>query len=183
MDTSRKIICPIITVWVIFILNLFLNYFYVFTFRENIFDIKNKYYIHDRYSRYSGYNGFAFFSLLINCLIELIASILVSLSFEKKKQRLYLIGLIMSLIFAIYMTISFIIACVREYKNISSYDNYYTKTEKGIFIFNEIFQILMNWSQFGVLILYFNKVKQSFNKSYLNPVLITDFPNQIQPSE
>ena len=177
MDTSEKIICPAITVWVLFIANLFFNYLKMIAIIfSSIFDYR-------KYALETSYEKFEFSSLLINCLIELIVSILVSLSFEKKKQRLYLIGLIMSLIFAIYMTISFIIACVREYKNISSYDNYYTKTEKGIFIFNEIFQILMNWSQFGVLILYFNKVKQSFNKSYLNPVLITDFPNQIQPSE
>ena len=183
MNTSRKLICPIIAVWVIFILNLFINYFYFITLKQNIFDFHENYYGYIRYNgynRYSGYRGFIFFSLLINFLIELTASILISLSFEKKKQRLYLIGLIMSLIFCIYMTIFYIIAFINEYKNII---NYYRETEKRLFIFNNIFQILLQWSQFGVLIIYFNKVKQSFNQSYLNPVLITDFPNQIQPRE
>ena len=90
MDTSRKIICPIITVWVIFILNLFLNYIYLINIRPNIFDFHENYYYYlfrryDENSRYSGYNGFIFFSFLINFSIELAASIFISLSFEKKK--------------------------------------------------------------------------------------------------
>ena len=182
MDTSRKIICPIITVWVIFILNLFLNYIYLINIRPNIFDFHENYYYYyfrryDENSRYSGYNGFIFFSFLINFSIELAASIFISLSFEKKKQRLYIIGLIMSLIFGLYMTTLRTIFLIKNYKY------YDTEPEKGLFIFNNIFKILLQWSQFGVLIIYFNKVKQSFNQSYLNPVLITDFPNQIQQKE
>ena len=174
MDTSEKIICPVITVWVLFIANLFFYYLKMLVAIISIFVGGGKGFLE------ASYEKFEFFSLLINFLIELTASILVSLSFEKKKQRLYLIGLIMSLIFCIYMTIFYIIAFINEYKNII---NYYRETEKRLFIFNNIFQILLQWSQFGVLIIYFNKVKQSFNQSYLNPVLITDFPNQIQPRE
>ena len=175
MDTSEKIICPAITVWVLFIANLFFNYLKMIAIIfSSIFDYR-------KYALETSYEKFEFSSLLINCLIELIVSILVSLSFEKKKQRLYLIGLIMSLIFAIYMTIFFIIACVREYKNISKY--YYYRPDdnygelKATIIFNNIFQILMNWSQFGVLILYFNKVKSSFNLLNLSSNFIDNVNN------
>ena len=89
MNTSRKLICPIIAVWVIFILNLFINYFYFITLKQNIFDFHENYYGYIRYNgynRYSGYRGFIFFSFLINFSIELAASIFISLSFEKKNN-------------------------------------------------------------------------------------------------
>ena len=71
MDTSEKIICPSFTVWIIFITNLVLFY-------SNLI---NGNYIYYEYYKYS---AFQFFSLLINCIIELISSVLVTISFEKK---------------------------------------------------------------------------------------------------
>ena len=175
MDTSEKIICPVITVWVLFIANLFFYYLKMLVAIISIFVGGGKGFLE------ASYEKFEFFSLLINFLIELTASILVSLSFEKKKQRLYLIGLIMSLIFDIYMTIFFIISFMREYKNII---NYYTEYyfNSSIYremiatsIFTNLFQMLMQWSQFGVLMIYLSKVKQSFNQSDLSPGLV-DIP-------
>ena len=80
MDTSEKIICPVITVWVLFIANLLFNYLKMFAIIISIFvrggiDLLE-----------TSYNKFEFSSLLINFLIELTASILISLSFEKKNN-------------------------------------------------------------------------------------------------
>ena len=208
MDTSGNLKCPAITVWVLFTLNIFLNYQNILVigiiFYSNIIkltytkiDINNKYnnYNNDKYNNYYNFYGnmesyinFIFSSLIINCVIELIASILVSLSLEMRKFRLYLIGLIMSLIFDIYMTTYIIISSSKEFEIFFKYEDIYNQAGlkfkgKGSYIFNIIFQILIQWIQSVVLIIYFKKVKQSFNKSYLNPVLITDVPNQIQPSE
>ena len=87
----------------------------------------------------------------------------------------------MSLIFGIYMTIFFIIAFIRDYKIIFQYykDYYFNGSNFremiATSIFNYLFQILVQWSQFGVLMIYFSKVKQSFNQSDLSPGLV-DIP-------
>ena len=167
MNTNGKIVCPTVTVWVVFIINFFFNYV------NAIFSITplNIYrYIYSE-DQFSGFNGFIFFSLLINCLIHLAASILVTMSFEKKSQRFYTIGLIMTVILDIYMTVYFITYCVK------SYNSYYYYKLRGRYIFDTIFQILMQWSQFGILMLYLNKVKSSFSNSYLNSGLVSDSSN------
>ena len=169
MDNSGKIMCPTITVWIIFMVNFSLYYYGIIDLNyDNIPD------------KTDGYFWFLFFSLIIISLIELIASILVTISLETKNQRLYLIGLIMILIFDVLFTIYIIIISINSYGKIQSYKEY---PKKGIFIFNIIIQILMEWSQFGVLIAYFKKVKLSFNQSYLNPGFISGSPNQILSSE
>jgi len=147
MDTSEKIMCPTFTVWIIFITNLVLFY-------SNLINGEYIYY------KYYKYYPFQFFSLLINCIIELIASILVTISFEKKKYCLYLSGLIMSLIFDIFMTIIIIIIIYRK-----------------TFLINDILLILIEWSLFTVLMIYNKRVKLLFKEtnSFLN-----DFPNEIQ---
>ena len=156
MDTSEKIMCPTFTVWIIFITNLVLFY-------SNLINGEYIYY------KYYKYYPFRFFSLLINCIIELIASILVTISFEKKKYCLYLSGLIMSLIFDIFMTIFIIIISIRIY------DDYYA----GYFIISRIFVILIEWSLFTVLMIYNKRVKSLFNKSYLYPSFLNGFQNEI----
>ena len=148
MDSSEKIICPTITVWVVFVANLVSFYSYLI--------------ISDRlYYRFYKY-AFEFFSLLINCLIELISSILVTISFEKKKYCFYLSGLIMSLIFDIFMTIFIIIIYSRD-----------------ILIISGILLIIIEWSLFTVLMIYNKRVKSLFNKSYLYPSFLNGFQNEI----
>ena len=166
MNANGKIVCPTVTVWVVFILNFFFHYYkYIAILSIKPIDRSNS--ITDIFS---GFNGFLFFSLLINCLIHLAASILVTMSFEKKIQRFYTIGLIMTVVFDVYMTVYFIIYCTKNYNS--------PKIKlKGIFIFDTIFQILMQWSQFGILMLYLNKVKSSFSNSYLNSGLVSDSSN------
>ena len=178
MDTSEYIICPSITVWSIFIINIFFNYISMITVGINIFQYNS--YGYNRYGELMPYYRFIFSSLLINFLIELVASILVSLSFEKKNKRFYIIGLIMTLVFAIYMTVYFIITWVQDYKSISLR---YRDQMKVPLALNRIIQILIEWSKFGVLMLYFNKIKSAFNNSESSQGLISDFPNQIQPNE
>ena len=148
MDSSEKIMCPTITVWVVFVANLVSFYSYLI--------------ISDRlYYRFYKY-AFEFFSLLINCLIELISSILVTISFEKKKYCFYLSGLIMSLIFDIFMTIFIIIIYSRD-----------------ILIISGILLIIIEWSLFTVLMIYNKRVKSLFNKSYLYPSFLNGFQNEI----
>ena len=123
-------------------------------------------------------------SLIINCIIEFTSSILVTLSLEMQNKRLYLIGIILSLIFNIYMTIYFSAVGAHDYKLLFNTENPTVKYPdfrggKGAFIFNMIFHILIQWIQSGVLIAYFNKVKSSFNKPYLNPVFTQDSPDLI----
>ena len=150
MNSSEKIMCPTITVWVVFIANLVSFYSYLI--------------INDRlYYRIYKY-AFEFFSLLINCLIELISSILVTISFEKKKYCLYLSGLIMSLIFDIFMTIFIIIKIIYS---------------RGYFLISGILLILIEWSLFTVLMIYNKRVKSLFNKSYLYPSFLNGFQNDI----
>ena len=178
MVNSGKIMCPTITVWIIFMVNFTLYYYGIIDFNYGILHEKT-----------DGSFWFLFFSLIIISLIELIASILVTISLETKNQCLYLIGLIMILIFDVLFTIYIIMIGIKSYDNIDNIDNfnniksYKEYPKNGIFIFNIIVQILIEWSQFGVLIAYFNKVKLSFNQSYLNPGFITGLPNQMLPSE
>ena len=52
------------------------------------------------------------------------------MSFEKKIQRFYTIGLIMTVVFDVYMTVYFIIYCTKNYNS--------PKIKlKGIFIFED----------------------------------------------
>jgi len=132
------------------------------------------------------------FYKLINCIIELIASIIVTHSFKTKKKSLYIIGLIISIIFDICMTTYIIIIFKEQYYNLfGRFENIpdFDKNIKNIvrirrkFIFNMIFHILIQWIQPGVLIAYYNKVKTSFDQPDLSPVLIDDCPSQITPTE
>ena len=107
---------------------------------------------------------------LIPFKIELISSILVTISFEKKKYCLYLSGLIMSLIFDIFMTIFIIIHIIIDY--------YYYN---AIFLISRILLILIEWSLFTVLMIYNKRVKSLFNKSYLYPSFLNGFQNEITP--
>ena len=153
MDSSEKMMCPTITVWIVFVVNLVLFY--------SIFIMGDYRY----YRYYRIYYVFQFFLLIINCLIELISSILVTISFEKKKYCLYLSGLIMSLIFDIFMTIFIIMSIIY----------------REILIISDILLILIEWSLFTVLMIYNKRVKSLFNKSYLYPSFLNGFQNEITP--
>ena len=178
MDTSEHIICPSITVWMIFLFNIYFNYYFIFSIGGIIFQ-------KDSDSKDIDMPSFRFMfsSLLINFFIELVASILVSLSFEKKNKRFYIIGLIMILVFDILMTIYIIISWIKFYKIFSLLLGKESKELNVPLALNRIFLLLINWIKFGVLMLYFNKVKSSLNNSDSSQGLISDFPNQIQPNE
>ena len=85
----------------------------------------------------------------------------------------------MSLIFGLYMTIYISITWNYEYELYFSY-YYYDENSRGMkatFIFNKLFQILIQWSQSGVLLLYFKKVKSSFTQSDLSQDFVSDSLN------
>ena len=144
MDNPDKIKCPIITVWIIFILNIFCI---------DHLDIDYHYRLYTIFS----------IILIIIIIIDLIGCIFVTLSFENNKYSFYLTGLIMTTIFNVLMTIEIILYTRRYY-----------------LIFN-ILQIISNWSQLVVLLVYRKRVKSSFQHSHLNDNLIKDFPKEGQP--
>ena len=60
MNTNGKIVCPTVTVWVVFILNFFFHYYkYIAILSIKPIDRSNS--ITDIFS---GFNGFIFFSLI-----------------------------------------------------------------------------------------------------------------------
>ena len=145
MDNPEKIKCPIITVWIIFILNTFWVDSHIF------YDLPRRLYT------------IIPIILIIIILIDLIGCIFVTLSFEKNKYSFYLTGLILTTIFNVLMTIAIILFVYRYFL---------------IFI---IIQILADWSQLVVLLVYNKRVKSSFKHSHLNDNLINEFPKEAQP--
>ena len=151
-----EIICPIIIIWFIFILN-FVLIIPIYILEDYIYLINdNKNY------KYYKYVKFEIFLLIIIFLIQLFASLLVTFSFEKKKFSLYSSGLMISLLFDLFITIFFIIY----------FTNFIIIRERIFPLFKNIFDIVIEWCQFLVLIIYYKKVKSSFNKSYLKSSLI-----------
>ena len=150
MDNPEKIKCPIFTVWIIFILN-------IFWIDSQFF---NDYYGNIRYRVYSIFS----IILIIIILIDLIGCIFVTISFENNKYSFYLTGLIMTTIFNVLMTITATILFFGRY-----------------FLIFIIIQILADWSQLVVLLVYNKRVKSSFKNSHLNDNLIKEFPKEAQP--
>ena len=88
-----KIICPIIAIWVVFILKLSLLFnLYIFGYDYN-YNLKY-------YKIYP-------ISTIIDCIASLVASIFVTKSFELNKYGFYKTGLFIILGFAIPMTVIF----------------------------------------------------------------------------
>ena len=149
MDNPEKIKCPIFTVWIIFILN-------IFWIDSQFF---NDYYGNIRYRVYSIFS----IILIIIILIDLIGCIFVTISFENNKYSFYLTGLIMTTIFNVLMT-TLIILFTYKY-----------------FLIFDILQILIDWSQLIVLLVYNKRIKSSFKNSHLNDNLIKEFPKEAEP--
>ena len=150
MYDSEKIKCPIYTVWIVFILNIYFTNQYIL---ESVADIFGTYI-------------FLFLLLISIISIDLIASILVTLSFEKKKYCFYLTGLIMVSIFNLLMTIAILM-----------YGGNEKRSEKISYALLFTAQISMLWSQTIILYIYNKRVKSSFEKhSYLNTNLINELP-------
>ena len=76
----------------------------------------------------------------------------------------------MSLVFDIYITV---------YIFVVGEGRYYYRGKIRI-TFNTVLLALIEWTIFIVLIIYYKRVKSLFNKTYLNPSLINDFPSEIQ---
>ena len=95
----KKVICPIVTVWILFFMNLmfFLDYdlFYIY------------------FNRITGL-FLIFYLFIILCLF--IIAILITISIERNKYRLYFIGFIMSIIFEAIVTIGLFIIFLNKSK-------------------------------------------------------------------
>ena len=142
------IICPIVGSWVYFIIKLCLDsyvliFFVVYSKNIHIYIV----------------------SLIIDIIGNLVASIFISISFEKNKYGLYKIGLIIILVLDIIMTILF-----------SSSTGILTKNN----ILPAFILALFEWSQFIVIMIYNNKIKLSFLESGLNLNLLNNAPIQPQ---
>ena len=98
--------------------------------------------------------------IIIDFIASLVASIFVTKSFELNKYCFYKTGLFIILGFAIPMTV------------IISSSGY------GFF---SILIALVEWSQFIVLIIYNNKIKQYFSDGDLNNNLFHGLPREVPP--
>ena len=149
MDNPEKIKCPIITVWIIFILNIF------YTDSHILYDNHR-----NTFSRF-----YIIFTtiLIITILIDLIGCIFITISFENNKYSFYLTGLIVIIVFNVLMTSVIILYGSRS------------------FLIFDILQIIADWSQLIVLLVYNKRVKSSFKNSHLNDNLIKEFPKEVQP--
>ena len=150
MDNPEKIKCPIITVWIFFILNIF------YTDSHILYD--------NHRNTFSRFFYIIFTTILIiTILIDLIGCIFITISFENNKYSFYLTGLIVIIVFNVLMTSVIILYGSRSF-----------------LIFN-ILQIIADWSQLIVLLVYNKRVKSSFKHSHLNDNLIKEFPKEVQP--
>ena len=140
MENSEKIKCPMFAVWVNFLLNFYIMDFHILEKYDHDKRDKKLYII-------------LVTLLIILIIIQLIASILITLSFEKNKYSFYLTGLIMSSVFSAFMT-GIIIKFVYEYLII------------------KICLIITEWGQLVALLLYNNLVRKSFKNYNLNNNLI-----------
>jgi len=154
MENSEKIKCPMFAVWINFVLNFFIIDFHIFEKYDN--DKGDK--------KVSPLYIILLCLLIILIIIQLIASILITLSFEKNKYSFYLTGLIISLVFSAFMT-GIIIKFVQEY------------------IIIKICLIITEWGQLVVLLLYNNLVRKSFKNYNLNNNLINGggHPKPLEP--
>ena len=158
MENPEKMKCPILTVWIIFSLNIYFIDTYIFYDYHGIARYNNSIFRLPR----GGFFILFLILLLVIILIGLIGSIFVTISFEKNKYSFYLVGLIMTSIFGLLMSIMLIL-----------YGN-------GV-DFIKVFQVIIEWSQLIVLLIYNKKVKASFKYSHLNDNMINDFPKEAQP--
>ncbi len=160
MESPEKIKCPIFTVWSILILNIYFIDLYILSDCNG--DNKNPCKRRILNIPYGGFYTLFLILLLIIILIDLIGTIFVTISFEKNKYSFYLVGLIMTSIFSLIMTIMLIL---------------FGNRNNAL----KIFQAIVECSQIFVLLIYNKRVKSSFKYSHLNDNMISDFPKEAQP--
>lgn len=151
MENSEKIKCPMFAVWINFLLSFYIMDYHIFEKYEHDKRDKKLYII-------------LVTLLLILIVVHLIASILITLSFEKNKYSFYLTGLIMSTVFNAFMT-GIILMFIKEHTII------------------KICLIITEWSQLVVLLLYNKLVRKSFKNYNLNNNLIDGggHPKPLEP--
>ena len=145
------IICPIISAWVSFTFKIIIDIAFFILALDGLKKLREK------------YNGY-YAALIIDITGSLVASILVTLSFQKNNYCLYKIGFIIALVLAISTTIII-------------------STFLGSYIVLPVLIVPagIEWSLFIVQMLYNNKTKSSFLESEFNFNFLNNAPQAIQP--
>ncbi len=126
-NNNKTIICPIVTIWIIFLINLI--------------DLNS--YIYDRYRYYI--LSIFFLNYLLSTLLLLVVGILITLGIEKGKYKLYHIGFIVTIVYALVKIFLRILLIMR-------YPNYFI---------NLLIYLLLDLIPFIVLLLYRKKVQEN----------------------
>ena len=124
-NNNKTIICPIITVWILFLIN--------------IIDLNSS-------TSYRYYTLTIFLLIyLLSTLLLLVVGILITLGIEKGKYKLYHIGFIVTIVYALVKIFLRILLIMR-------YPNYFI---------NSLIYLLLDLIPFIVLLLYRKKVKEN----------------------
>ncbi len=99
-NNNKTIICPIVTIWIIFLINLI--------------DLNS--YIYDRYRYYI--LSIFFLNYLLSTLLLLVIGILITLGIERGKNKLYHIGFIITIIYTIIQIIYIILLFINNPKKL-----------------------------------------------------------------
>ena len=129
----KKVICPIATVWNLFFINL------IIIFNENLFKIYIK-------------KEFYLILYLLITLYLLAIAIVITISIERIKYKLYFIGFIMSIIFEAIVTIYLFIKFINKSSNFVYY----------------LILLLIEWTLFIVLISYRRRVLENSQNNEIN---------------
>ena len=157
MDKSKKIIIPVILVWVTFVFNI------IFTCNDVSKMIKHKECTNLSDSHCSTMRmaeSFTYIFLIIFFIIGLIGPILINASYCENSYCCYITGTIFLIIFSILITIIY--------------------ANGNVYIIFKIAQILVQWIQIIVLIIYDIKYDFSDRNSYLNNKLDNHYQTQGQ---
>ena len=133
----KKVICPIVTVWSLFFVNLM------------IISNRNLLYKFNYYSL-EAFRSVFFLFIIISLLA---IGIVITLSIERRKYRLYFIGFIMSIIFEAIVTIGLIILFIGN---------------KAKYWYLFLILLLIEWSLFIVLLSYKKTVLENSQISEIN---------------
>ena len=133
----KKVICPIVTVWSLFFVNLM-----IFSNTRLLYEFS--------YYRLRGFWSLFFLFIIIGLLA---IGIVITLSIERRKYRLYFIGFIMSIIFEAIVTIGLIILFFDD---------------KLKYWYFYLILLLIEWSLFIVLLSYKKTVLENSQISEIN---------------
>ena len=139
----KKIICPIVTIWLLFGIRLIF-------YRSSIDDSPTLF----------------IYLYLINLLVLFIAGILITCSIEKNKTKLYLAGLITSIIYALLASVETVLTIINmRYR-------YRYRVYFFVIISYNVIVLLGELSLFIILICYRKKLLENSRNTIINRSLV-----------